>query len=469
MKSFLWFVIFCSVGINQVFCQKDDVKLSLKEALEMAKQNYPAIKAKEAQKLAANTGIVSARSSFIPDLIVQGQLLNSTSNQVRGTTFSNEGTVFGMGGGIKNNGTNANDMVWSSYATALINWKVFTFGKVRSQIALAKADTSMAQSDYENEIFQQQIKVCDAYIKAILSDGIVQSQQSNLDRVDALRKVVIAYTSSGLRSGVDSSLVNAEYSKAYMLLLESQREAKEQKINLKEMLGLSTSGDLVLDTTVFLSKTPQNISLENKVNANPLLNYYQTIIDYNRLKTATIKRNALPSISLLGATFASGSGIADKMNNDGGFIYNKSFSDGVSFRAYDYFVGISTVWNITNSYRNQTEGRKQFYLMKEAEENYKEQKLELESELAKVNLRYINSKEIAGEAPIQLRAASDAFSQSKARYDNGLNTIIELTQTYALLNRSEVDLAVANGNTWLSLLLVAATSGNLDLFIQNIK
>jgi len=469
MKSFLWFVIFCSVSINQVFCQKDDVKLSLKEALEMAKQNYPAIKAKEAQKMAANIGLSSARSSFLPDLIVQGQVLNSTSNQIRGTTFSNEGTVFGIGGGIKNNATNAGDMVWSSYATALINWKVFTFGKVKSQIALAKADTNRSQSDYDNEVFQHQIKVCDAYITAILFDGIVQSQQSNLDRVSALRKVVIAYTNSGLKSGVDSSLVNAEYSKAYMLLLESQRQAKEQKINLKEMLGLSDANNLVLDTSVFLSKTPQNITLENKVNANPLLNYYRSIIDYNRLKITAVKRSALPSISLLGATFASGSGIADKLNSDGGFIYNKTFSDGVSFRAYDYFVGISTVWNITNSYRNQIEGRKQLYLMKEAEENYNQQKLQLDGELAKVNLRYINSKEIAGEAPIQLRAASDAFSQSKARYDNGLNTIIELTQTYALLNRSEVDLAVANGNTWLSLLLVAATSGNLDLFIQNIK
>jgi outer membrane protein len=132
-------------------------------------------------------------------------------------------------------------------------------------------------------------------------------------------------------------------------------------------------------------------------------------------------------------------------------------------------VGVSTIWNITNSYRNQTEGRKQFFITKEYEEIYNEQKLKLEGELERANLRYNASKEAANQAPIQLRAAQDAYRQSKARYDNGLNTIIELTQTFSILNRSEVDLTVANGNTWRALLSMAAATGNLDLFIQNIK
>jgi outer membrane protein TolC len=467
-KSFLWFLVLYFIHTTEVFCQKDEM-LSLVKAIEMAKQNYPSIKAKAAGKDASNTELSIARSNYLPNFIVQAQALNSTSNQVRGTYFANGGMAIPISGGTKTDGTNSNDMTWSSFATAFVNWDIFTFGKVKSKVDLAKAEISTSQSDYENEVFQQQVKVCDAYIMAILLDGIVKAQQSNLDRVGALKKVTVAFTESGLKSGVDSSLVNAEYSKAYLLLLESKRIAQEQKLILKLMLGISGESNFILDTSFFLSKTPQNIFLDNKITQSPILNYYQTLIDFNRSQITAVKRSGLPSISILGATFGRGSGIADKLTSDGGFTYNKSLSGGLSFRAYDYMIGLSTIWNITNSYRNQTEGRKQYFITKEMEEIYNEQKLKLEGELERSNLRYSATQEIAKQTPVQLKAALEAYDQSKARYDNGLNTIIELTQTYAILNRSEVDLTVANGNTWRALLSIAAASGNLDLFIQNIK
>lgn len=467
-KSLLWFLVPFIVQSTQVFCQKDET-LSLAKALEIAKQNYPAIKAKGAEKQASIAELSTARSNYIPSFVVQAQALNATSNQIRGTFFPNEGMAIPVAGGIKTNGTNTNDMVWSSFATAFVNWKVFNFGKVKSKVDLAKAEISKSQSDYDNEVFQHQIKVCDTYVMAILLDGIVKTQQSNLDRVSALKKVTIAYTQSGLKSGVDSSLVNAEYSQAYLSLLSSKRLAQEQRLILKEMLGISGESNFVLDTSFFISKTPKNISLDNKITNSPILNYYQTLIDFNQAKIKAIKRSELPSISIIGATFGRGSGIADKPRSDGGFTYNKSFEGGVSLRAFDYMIGVSTIWNITTSYRNQTEGRKQFFITKEMEEVYNEQKLKLEGELERANLRFSAAMEAANQTPIQLKAALDAYNQSKARYDNGLNTIIELTQTYAILNRSEVDLTVANGNTWRALLSIAAASGNLDLFIQNIK
>lgn len=468
LKSCLWFAIPFLVYSTKSLGQKNEL-LSLNKAIELAKQNYPAIKAKAAEREASSAELATARSNYIPNLVVQAQAINATSNQVRGTFFPNEGMAIPVAGGIKTNGTNSNDMVWTSFATAFVNWKIFNFGKVKSKVDLAKAEINKTQTDYDNEVFQQQIKVCDAYLLSVLYEGIVKAHQANLDRVKALKTVTVAYTQSGLKSGVDSSLVNAEYSKAYLLLLESQRIAREQKIILFEMMGVSGENNLMLDTAVYLSKTPQNISLDNKIASSPVLNYYQSVIDYNQAKIKAIKRSELPSISILGATFGRGSGISDKPNSLGGFNYDKSLGGGLSFRAYDYLIGVSTIWNITSSYRNLTEGRKQFFITKQTQEIFNEEKLKLEGELERANLRFTAAKEAANQAPVQLRAAKDAYNQSKSRYDNGLNTIIELTQTFSILNRSEVDLTVANGNTWRALLSVAAASGNLDLFIQNIK
>ncbi len=466
--TILWFAAFNLAVTIKGVCQTEDL-LTLNKALEAAKQNYPGIKAKLAEKDASAEELNIARSNYLPNLVVQAQALNATSNQIRGAFFPNEGMAIPVAGGIKTNGTNSSDMVWSSFVTTFVNWKIFNFGKVKSKIDLAKAEVSRSQSDYENELFQHQIKVCDVYISTILLDGLVKAKKANLERVTALRNATKAYTQSGLKSGVDSSLVNAEYAKAYLQLLESERLAKEQRLVLKEMTGLSGKSEFILDSSVFLSKTAPLESVEAGTIKNPLLNYYQSLVDYNKAKIKAVKRSELPSISVLGATFARGSGIADKPNSDGGFTYNKSLSGGLSFRAYDYMFGVSTIWNITNSYRNQSEGRKQYFITKETEELYNEQKLKIDGEMERARLRYSASQEAARLAPVQLRAAQDAYYQSKARYDSGLNTIIELTQTFSILNRSEIDLKIVNGNTWRALLSVAAASGNLDLFIQNIR
>ena len=459
-------VILLGVFIGKVYCQQ---QLSLQQALDLTKENYPSIKSKAAAKIASEQEVTLSRSAYVPNLIVQGQITDATANQVRGTFFPNEGMAIPVSGGIRTNGSNTSQMTWSSFATSFVNWKVFSFGKVKSNIDLAKSEVKKSQSDFDNEVFQQKIKVCDAYILSIELEGIVKAQKANLDRMLALKNVTVAYAKSGIKSGVDSSLVNAEYSKAYLNFLETKRMSDEQKINLSELMGMPGATRYKLDTNVYITKTPQAMPSVTQIASNPLLTYYQSLIDYNRNKIKALKRAELPSISIIGATFGRGSGIANALNSNGDYVYNNSFSSSVGFRAVDYMVGLSTIWNITGSYRNQIEGKKQFYFTKEIEELYNEQKLRLEGELEKSNLRYSSSMEAAVQAPVQLRSATDAYYQSKARYDSGLNTIIELTQTYAILNRSEVDLTVAYGNTWRSLLFIAAASGDLNYFLNNIK
>lgn len=439
--------------------------LDLPTALETAKQNYPSIKAKVAEKESAAFTLSAMRDNYLPSFLVQGQVTNATSNQVRGTFFPNEGTAIPTSGGIKTNGYTS-DAVWTSFVTGLVNWKVYGFGKYRAAVETARAGVSAADAEYQNEVFQHQVKVGDAYLLALILRDMVKSQTANLARVNALREVTTAYARSGLKPGVDSSLVNAEYSQAVLSLLAARRLADEQTIQLQELMGRIGGRDLALDTLLLLKGTPALIEPEKPPGDNPRLLFYKSLVDFNASKISTLRRSELPSISFLAAGWGRGSGISNSLQSNGDFSYHKSFSAGVPLQAYDYMLGVSTIWNVTSLFKTGHEAKAQRFVTRMAEERYNEEALKIGSELATARLRYAAAIEIARQAPLQLGAARDAYRQAKARYDAGLNSILELTQTFALLNRAETDAAVARGNVWRAVLQYAAASGDFQVFLN---
>jgi len=442
--------------------------LPLKEALEIAKENYPTIKLKRAGMQASGYELKSVQTNYLPNFIVQGQVLNATSNTVRGMFYPNEGTAIPVSGGIKVAGY-TNDAVWTSFATGLVNWNFFTFGKFKTAVEAAKSGMAVAEADYQNEVFQQQIKVGDAYLLSLIANDMLKSQRANVARVKALLDVTLAYTSSGLKPGVDSSLVKAEYSKATLQFLEARRLALEQSVYLKELMGIKSDFPLELDTIIYQVKQPQPFEVLNEYANNPRLIYFKSIVEVNQAQVKAIRRSEYPSISFLGSGWARGSGISNQLLSDGSFQYNKSFSSGVGFRAYDWMVGVSTIWNFTSLFRtgNQAKAQRQVAIM--SQERYNEETLRVESELQRAKFRYQAALEVARQAPIQLKAAQDAYAQAKSRYDAGLTSILELTQTFALLNRAEVDASMAKGNVWRAVIQYAAASGNLNVFTNNLN
>ena len=443
--------------------------ITLKESLEIAKENYPSLRLKRAGMEASRYDLKSAQNNYLPGFVVQGQILNGTSNQVRGPYYSNEGMAIPISSGLKPNGYTGTS-TWTSFATGFVNWKFFSFGKLKTQVDAARAESVAAESDYQNEVFEQQIKVGDAYLLSLMANDMLKGQRANLARVKSLKDVTSAYTKSGLKPGVDSSLVNAEYSKATLQFLETERISREQEIYLKELMGLKLNSRVLLDTTIYLVRQPQSFTLPSEYANNPRLIYFKSIVEVNKAKIKSIRRREYPSISFVAGSWARGSGIADQPLPNGDFKYDKSFSSGVGFRPYlDWMVGVSTIWNITTLFKTGNESKAQRQVTIMAQERYNEETLRVESELERARLRYNAALEAARQAPIQLKAAQDAYAQARARYEAGFTSILELTQTFALLNRAEVDASMARGNVWRAVIQFAAASGNMSIFTNNLN
>lgn len=437
-------------------------RLDLATLLEQSRKNYPSIKAKEAEMNSANREVNLSASDYIPKLAVQHQYTYGTSNSLAGAFYPNP-AVISPSGGIRPGNTYT--ATWGSYTSAILEWNVFNFGKVAANVHASKANLENSEAAYENEIFQHQIRVADAYLLTLIAEKLSTIQRSNLERARHFRDVVDAGVRSGMRPGVDSSLAHTEYIKAELLVLDSKRNEKAQAYRLNELSGIFTQDLPQLDSMEFYTAIPIS-PYADSINSltNPLLRFYRTRADATAAKSIALKRSFLPSISLVGAAWARGSGISPSDDS-----FKTDFSSGTQYQVYNYLVGVSTRWTLTDLVPVRQRYKSEKYKTIRDREVYNEQSLRLERQLKESDMQYDVMVEQVRTAPTQLAAARQAYQQASARYRSGLTDLPTLLQSMLNLNRAEADMAIAFSNVWRSLLGVAAAKGDLSVFLNAVN
>jgi outer membrane protein TolC len=460
--KFLWFLgILFSLNYAKLEGQLPE-KITLIRALELAEKNYPSIKAKDALRQASNFHLSAVKDELLPDVFLQDQDLYASANSIDGTYYSNEGTAIPISGILKNYSYQG---IWNSFATLMVNWKFFNFGKVKADISLAKNEAKLRQYDYDNEVFQLKIRVADAYLFLIALEQLEKVQEKNLARAQSFNSMTHAYSVSGMQAGVDSSIARAELSKAILLLNQSTKNVKIQKNHLMSLMGISN--DFTTDSSVFLSKIPEAAPTDsNKLLNSPLLMLYRSNADVYASRAKITRISFLPSLHFLAASWARGSGV-ESINNS--YVLNSGISQGLPFTAYNYMVGFSFVWNIGIAPRIHSEYENHLLQAKAALSNYDLALLQSKDELNNSELEFQNALLEVKESPVQFRAAMDAYNQSRSRYNAGLSSYFEFSQALYVLNRAEADYLASYNNLWHALLKEAAATGDLTVFTSNIK
>lgn len=434
-------------------------KLKLHEALEQGKGNFPFLKAKQAEVRSAESRISSVKTDYLPAFIVQDQYTYATGNSVAGAFLPNEGSALSPSGGIRPE--NHYTATFGSFTTAMVDWKVFNFGKIKANVNAAKAELTRSQADYENELFQHQVRIIDSYLLLLINQKLVEAQRQNLERASVFKRVTDAAVSSGMRPGVDSSLAAAEFAKAQLLLLESQRAEKAQRLRFSELTG-ELRDSVQVDTMGFYSQLPMAPG-EASFLKNPALRFSQAQIDASLARSLAVKRSFLPSVSLVGAGWARGSGVSNKDDS-----FRTDFGSGVKYQVYNYLFGISTRWNLTGILKVRNDYKAEQFQVERFKSLYQTQQLQLDRQSRESEIQFQLSLAQARLTPVQLSAAQRAFNQAEARYQSGMTDLFTLAQSVNALNRAEVDQFVTNGNAWRSLLLKAAAAGDLGIFLDQI-
>jgi outer membrane protein TolC len=265
---------------------------------------------------------------------------------------------------------------------------------------------------------------------------------------------------------VDSSLANAEVSSAKIALTNAIEFQQEQANELAQLMGIPPA-EFVLDS-LFVARIPTalNSSSAQPLNQHPLLKYFQERVNVSNEQASYLKTFNYPTFSLFGALQDRGSGFDNTYGSGAPDAYTGNYLKGVSFGRGNYLLGVGVVWNLTSPLRVHQQVVAQQYTSQGLQEEYGLIDKQLVAQLALSETKIKNSLDNYREAPIQVRAASDAYNQKSVLYKNGLATIVDVTTALFTLNRAETDRDIAFNNVWQALLYKAAASGDFGLFFN---
>ena len=441
--------------------------LTLREAVNTALTNYGSVKAKGSYLRASQALAKEASAEYLPNLNVAAQ-------QAYGTANGQFGPVVAIGGlGVASSGPPFLTQNWNAAFGGLylanISWDFFTFGRVRENVNVAQAEVLRDANDLDQEKFQLEVRVSGAYLSLLAAQRLKLSAQKNLERAMALGSVVQARTVNGLNPGVDSSQANAEISSAKISLTNAINYEAEQASQLAQLM--SVSYQVFLLDTVFITRIPASlyISLPDNAEQHPVLKFYQSRINVSLEQEKYFDRFKYPVFSLVGVLQSRGTGFDANYSQVFPDAFTHGYWDGVKPSNSNYLFGVGVTWNLTNPIRVHQQVTAQEWTSRGLQNEYELVSQQIKTQLVLADQKIKYAIDNYHEAPIQMKAASDAYTQKSVLYKNGLTNIVDVTQALFILNRAETDRDISNNNVWQALLLKAAATGDFGLFQNEIK
>jgi outer membrane protein TolC len=453
---FLLSVLLCTAGISNA------QTLTLKAAVNTALQNYDVIKAKSNYVKASQATVQQNVLDYLPNVSLSAQ-------NDYGTINGQSGPAYGFGGlGVSSSGPVLDKQNWNAAFGGLyvanINWDFFSFGRVKGRVKIARAILNRDEKDLEQEKFQHEVRVSAAYLNLLAAQRLRLSQERNLQRAETFKNTAVIRAMNGLNAGVDSSLAKAEVSSAKISLTKARDFEQEQANRLGILMGISAV-DIKLDTAS-ITRIPSHFGTDTlQESSHPILNYYRQRIEVSNEQVKNFKKAIFPTFSFFGVMQGRGSGFSTAYALDQS-NYTSSYTEGVNPVRGNYLLGIGVSWNITTIARSRPAVHAQEYISRGLQDEYEQVDRQLTAQLQLADNKIINAVNNYNEAPVQMKAASEAYLQKNTLYKNGLTTIVDLTQALYLLNRAETDRDIAYTNVWQALLLKSAALGDFNVFIN---
>ena len=179
--------------------------MTLRQAVECALRNYPAIRVSQEQMNAAAAGIRLAQTAYLPRVDGLAQINRATRNTFYGLLLP-QGVIPGV------DGVHANNLgsVWDSGVGVLVTWQPFDFGLRRANVAAATAAQAQAQAAMTRTRYDVSVATADAFLTVIAAQQTAQAARAAVDSWQVLLRSIHALASAELRPGADESRVAAE-------------------------------------------------------------------------------------------------------------------------------------------------------------------------------------------------------------------------------------------------------------------
>jgi adhesin transport system outer membrane protein len=439
--------------------------LNLYDAVNKTTAYYPLLQQRQAEVAAVKAHVTTVNGYRLPSLKLLGEASAGTANSLDGPYFS-MGIIPSTSGSI--NTTEKTNIALGDVAVSYMDWQFYTFGYYNAQTKEAKAQLASTQAVYNADRYLLTGNVVSLYLDLLKKYRLLLIQKENVDRVATIFNAIKATVLSGLKPGVDSATASAEYSRARIAFIQAQNDYKDDQISMSSFTGLDTA--LIRpDTSVFdpafmeqiyLFQPRDSISL-----SHPLLDIYQKQYEQQLASLHTISKKYLPRLSVEGAGWVRSSSISPTE------VYSSSsdLANAMLYSRSNYLFGLTLSYDLFDLKHRNDEMVEGHYRVKAQAAAMQNEQLDLNRMLQQTNSAYSSTIQKLNELPFELRSSQEAYGQQMALYRSGLNTLIDVTNALYVLNQTETDYILAQGDLMQLLYMKAGLSNQLDTFLQNFK
>ena len=401
------------VSITLITCAgvmaQTPVRLTLREAEDIAVKNHPQLAAAE----------LTARAAEMVHTEVGSARLPAFSASLSGADASKDARI--GAGGLNN------PLILTRGATGLsISQLLFDFGRTNSLVKSARYRAEAFEQTAEATRAQVLLQVDRAYFVALraravlkVAEQIIAARQTVSEQVEALR-------ASGLKSGLDVSVASYNVAEAKLLLAKSENDVKAAFADLSAALGSQEDQtfDLAEESLPLIELPDQSEMIKDALSKRPDLRALQFERDaaYQFLKAE--KALKLPSVAGLWSA---------------GWV---PFGDSRIPNKYSA-AGFSVSIPIFNGRLYQAREAEAEFKARAVEQNMKDAENRVTRDVRIAWLGLNTAYERIGLSAQLLSKAKEALDLAQERYNLGLSSIVELSQAQLNVTIAEIESANA--------------------------
>ena len=432
--------------------------LSIKEVLNLVKSGQPQLESYREQTRAAQYNIGLVKNTLMPDLTAGYQAGYATFNNITGTSYP--GLLMPLSGPVF--AQSSYNLVPGTALAAFLQWSPLTFGQREAAIEKAAAEFQLADRYYDNALFRQQYAGITAYLGLVYLKKLLGSQQANVERTKVSLQQSFVLAKEGLRPGLDTVQFLSTLAQAEMDGLNTRRLYQSQALELLRLTGLPGSPeDLELSDTSLAGQLPSMPDTSGTYMQNPDYKYYEAQVAVSAANLKEIERAWRPKLDIWGNAYSRGSGV------EANGAIDKSY--GWVLSRNNYAAGLQLSFPILQISKVNIQKKQYRSLLKADESQLSQVSINLQKQAETAKSNFTQNLLIAGQAPFQSKAARYAYEGLMLSYGIGLVDFARLSLgQYQLLNAVVME-ANANLQAWASLLEIAVSKGNLNIFTNQLK
>ena len=433
--------------------------LTLQQAIQHAIDNYPAIRASMARVLAQESGVDLARTAYLPRFDYSVQLNRATRNNVPGLLLP--GTMVPPISGPASDSASSSS-VWGSASGLLLSWEAFDFGFRGASVDLARAQLTRASASAELTQLDVGVRTADAFLRVAAAQETVRAARANVERQQVFADAVAVLVKNQLRPGADDSRAQAELALARIQWIQAEQAEQIARATLAQWLGVPPADVQIAGSPLLAMPPPAPAAPPPAVAMHPLAETQMATVELSRAFQNVLGRSYFPRINVQTAHSLRGTGASAA--GPGGT--NLGGTRGLDFETPNWAVGVTATFPLFDwfSLRERTRIEVQNERAELATYDRVVQELSAQTEQARAEMD--GARRVAENTPIQLTSARVLEQQSRARYDAGLATIIEVADSQRLLLQAEVGDAVARLGVWRALVSDAAAKGDITELLK---